>query len=62
MIKGLQPVSPNTLESLILNGWKPQLAVTGVEGLPILSKAGNVMLPYTSAKLAIRIPPTKNPE
>ena len=62
IVEGLQTVSPNALESLILNGWKPQLAVTGIDGLPILSKAGNVMLPYTSAKLSIRIPPTKNPE
>jgi hypothetical protein len=45
-----------------LGGWKPQLAVTGIEGIPVLAKAGNVMLPYTSAKLSIRLPPTKNPQ
>lgn len=38
------------------------MVVTGMEGLPVLAKAGNVMLPYTAAKLSIRIPPTKNPE
>jgi acetylornithine deacetylase/succinyl-diaminopimelate desuccinylase-like protein len=50
------------LESLILNGWKAQLAVIGIEGLPLPVKAGNVMLPYTVAKISIRLPPTKNPE
>lgn len=55
-------MSPSVLESVLGGGWLPQLAVTGIEGLPTLSKAGNVMLPYTSAKLSIRLPPTKDPE
>lgn len=33
-----------------------------MEGLPTNDKAGNVLLPYTQARLSIRIPPTKNPE
>jgi hypothetical protein len=33
-----------------------------MEGLPVNAKAGNVLLPYTEARLSIRIPPTKNPE
>lgn len=40
-------MSDSPLESLLLNGWKAQLAVTGIEGIPIIEKAGNVMLPYT---------------
>jgi hypothetical protein len=55
-------VSENVLESLILNGWKAQLAVIGMDGLPHPVKAGNVMLPYTEARLSIRLPPTKNAE
>ena len=38
------------------------MVVTGIEGLPNISKAGNVMLPYTAAKVSIRLPPTKDPE
>lgn len=38
------------------------MVLTGIEGLPLLSKAGNVMLPYTSAAISIRIPPTKDAE
>lgn len=61
-VEGLQRVSEGVLQSLILNGWKAQLAVIGAKGLPEPSKAGNVMLPWTEARLSIRLPPTKNPE
>ena len=59
-VEGIQRVSENVLESLVLNGWKAQLAVIGMDGLPLPGKAGNVMLPYTEARLSIRLPPTKN--
>lgn len=61
-VGNLQRVSNDVLESLILNGWKAQLAVTGMDGLPKPVTAGNVMLPFTEAKLSIRLPPTKNAE
>jgi acetylornithine deacetylase/succinyl-diaminopimelate desuccinylase-like protein len=37
--------------------WRPSLAVTGADGLPAISDAGNVIRPFTALKLAIRIPP-----
>ncbi|HWB50845.1 MAG TPA: M20/M25/M40 family metallo-hydrolase [Stellaceae bacterium] len=47
------------LTELVLNrSWRPQLAVTGMAGLPLPADAGNVLLPFTSAKLSLRIPPT----
>jgi acetylornithine deacetylase/succinyl-diaminopimelate desuccinylase-like protein len=61
-VEGLQFVSQSVLQSLILNGWKAQLAVIGADGLPKPSLAGNVLLPYTEARLSIRLPPTKNPK
>ena len=39
-------MAPSVFETLLLNGWKPQMVVTGIEGYPALAKAGNVMLPY----------------
>lgn len=62
IVGNLQKVNGNILDSLILNGWKAQLAVTGIDGLPAPVTAGNVMLPFTEAKLSIRLPPTKNAE
>jgi hypothetical protein len=61
-VEGVQRVSPNPLESKILGGWKPTVVVTGLNGIPSTSKAGNVMLPFIEAKLSIRLPPTKNPK
>jgi acetylornithine deacetylase/succinyl-diaminopimelate desuccinylase-like protein len=38
--------------------WKPTLSVTGVSGIPQMQDAGNVVRPFTSFKLSIRVPPT----
>lgn len=47
--------------ALILNRtWRPALAVVGAEGLPSLREAGNVLLPATSVKVSLRLPPTCN--
>lgn len=55
---------PNkTLAELLLNRtWRPQLTVTGADGLPPTALAGNVLRPKTTLKLSVRIPPTAKPE
>ncbi len=57
-ICGVQPVSRDLSELILNRTWRPQLAVTGVEGLPAPKNAGNVMLPDTIVKLGLRLPPT----
>ncbi len=48
-----------TCEEMVLNRtWKPQLAVIGMDGYPLPENAGNVLLPFTTAKLSLRTPPT----
>ena len=43
---------------LILNRtWRPQLAVIGADGLPLPANAGATLLPSTSLKLSMRLPP-----
>ncbi|MBA2079194.1 M20 family metallopeptidase [Rhodanobacter sp. PCA2] len=55
---GMQPVTKE-LPDLVLNRtWRPQLAVTGVGGIPPLDSAGNVLRPFTAVKLSLRVPPT----
>jgi acetylornithine deacetylase/succinyl-diaminopimelate desuccinylase-like protein len=52
---------PPTLDGteLVLNRtWRPTLSVIGVDGFPAMSNAGNVLRPFTSAKLSFRLPPT----
>ena len=49
----------NDLAELVLNRtWRPQLAVIGIDGLPVPQNAGNVLLPFTTARLSLRLPPT----
>lgn len=62
MVQGLERVKKDVLQTLIANGWSSQMVVTSVEGYPPINVAGNVMLPYTSAKLSIRLPPTLKPQ
>ena len=40
------------------NVWNANMSVTGMDGLPPISSAGNVIRPYTALRLAIRLPPT----
>jgi acetylornithine deacetylase/succinyl-diaminopimelate desuccinylase-like protein len=47
------------LSDLVLNRtWRPMLAVTGAEGLPLPANAGNVLRPKTALALSLRLPPT----
>jgi acetylornithine deacetylase/succinyl-diaminopimelate desuccinylase-like protein len=55
---GTKPMSSDLSELILNRTWRPQLAVTGMEGLPPPLNGGNVLLPYTSAKLSLRLPPT----
>jgi acetylornithine deacetylase/succinyl-diaminopimelate desuccinylase-like protein len=61
-VDGARPIS-NELQELVLNRtWRPALAVTGVEGIPPLESAGNVLRPHTAVKLSLRIPPRLEPK
>ena len=59
-VEGMQPVSHDLTELVLNRTWRPQLAVTGVGGMPALDSAGNVLRPFTSVKLSLRVPPTLN--
>jgi acetylornithine deacetylase/succinyl-diaminopimelate desuccinylase-like protein len=57
----VQAVSTDLVELLINNTWRPSLSVTGADGLPPSSAAGNVLLPEISLKISLRLPPTVDP-
>lgn len=59
-VEGTQPMAENNVERVLNRTWRPALSVTGVEGMPALGSAGNVLRPYTSLKLSMRLPPTVN--
>jgi len=45
-------------DAVLARTWRPALAITGQDGLPPLSKAGNVLRPRTAVKLSLRLPPS----
>ena len=54
---GTRPMSDDPYELLLNSNWRPTLSVTGVEGMPSLQNAGNVLRPFTALKLSFRLPP-----
>lgn len=57
-VDGMQPVTDDLAELVLNRTWRPQLAVTGIGGIPSLQDAGNVLRPHTAVKLSLRVPPT----
>jgi acetylornithine deacetylase/succinyl-diaminopimelate desuccinylase-like protein len=57
-VAGMQPAAQDLTELVLNRTWRPQLAVTGADGLPPLESAGNVLRPKTAVKLSLRLPPT----
>ena len=53
-----KPVTDDSVELILNRAWRPQLAVTGMNGLPQPENAGNVLLPFTTATLSLRLPPS----
>ena len=58
-IKGnIRPVSDDLVELILHRSWRPTLSYLGASGLPEINDAGNVLRPFTSIKLSMRLPPT----
>jgi acetylornithine deacetylase/succinyl-diaminopimelate desuccinylase-like protein len=61
-VPGARPVSDDPVELVLNRTWRPALCVTGLDGAPAIQNAGNVLRPYTAAKLSVRLPPTVDPD
>ena len=61
-LPGMTPMDPDLTELVLNRTWRPALSVTGVDGMPPLSSAGNVLRPHTAIKLSLRLPPTLEPK
>jgi acetylornithine deacetylase/succinyl-diaminopimelate desuccinylase-like protein len=57
-LPGEKPMADDLSELVLNRTWRPALSVTGVDGMPPLSSAGNVLRPFTAVKLSLRLPPT----
>jgi acetylornithine deacetylase/succinyl-diaminopimelate desuccinylase-like protein len=55
---GARPVTDDPVELLLNRCWRPQIEITGADGLPPLAHAGNVLRPRTALQISLRLPPT----
>jgi acetylornithine deacetylase/succinyl-diaminopimelate desuccinylase-like protein len=55
-----RPISEDLTDLVLNRTWRPQLAITAIDGYPLPENGGNVLLPYSSTKLSFRLPPTAN--
>ena len=58
----MRPVEEDPMELILNRTWRPQLEITGQEGIPSVENAGNVLRPYTTLNLSLRLPPTLSTE
>jgi acetylornithine deacetylase/succinyl-diaminopimelate desuccinylase-like protein len=59
-VTGMRPMNADPAALILNRTWRPALSITGFEGAPRIQDAGNVLRPATSAKLSLRLPPTKD--
>jgi acetylornithine deacetylase/succinyl-diaminopimelate desuccinylase-like protein len=57
-VAGARAMVEDHVEQLLNRTWRPTLSVTGADGLPPTTKAGNVLRPSTALQLSFRLPPT----
>jgi len=55
---GMGPIASDPTALVLNRTWRPWLAITGMDGVPSVRSGGNVLRPYTAAKLSLRLPPT----
>lgn len=61
-VAGARAMSRDPAMLLENSTWKPTLTITGIDGLPNVGNAGNVLVPRLSVKLSFRLPPTADAE
>ena len=63
VLDGVKYCSQDDLEALYLKStWQPNMSITGIDGLPPIAMAGNVIRPKTGVRISMRLPPTCNPQ
>jgi acetylornithine deacetylase/succinyl-diaminopimelate desuccinylase-like protein len=57
VVAGLRLMGEGAADRLLRRTWSATLSVTGVDGIPNSSVAGNVLRPYTELVVSLRVPP-----
>ena len=58
----MKPSTSDNVEGVLRRTWRPALSIVGSDGMPSTANAGNVLRPYTTLQLSMRIPPMVNPK
>ena len=58
----MKPSTDDNVEGVLRRTWRPALSIVGSDGMPSTANAGNVLRPYTTLQLSMRIPPMVDPE
>ena len=61
LVEGLELMGDSAAERILAQTWRPALSITGIGGVPTPDNAGNVLRPFTTASLSIRVPPNVDP-
>jgi acetylornithine deacetylase/succinyl-diaminopimelate desuccinylase-like protein len=56
-LEGVQVMGDSAQDRILRRTWSPTLSVTGMGGIPAPESAGNVLRPFTTAVLSLRLPP-----
>lgn len=59
-LEGVHPTVEDGFRQYMNRIWMPQLTLVGVEGIPEIKNAGNVLRPSTTFGFSLRLPPTLN--
>ncbi len=62
LVDGMKPMGKDNVERILNRTWRSTLSITGVDGIPALASAGNVLRPKTAVKISVRVPPTADPK
>lgn len=62
ILDGFELHGSSGAERLLAQAWGPAMAVTGIDGVPPVAIAGNVLRASTTAKLSFRLPPSVDAE
>jgi len=62
MVPSLELSGRSAADRLLRRTWAPALEVTGMDGVPSVKDGGNVLRPFSTAKLSLRLPPPVDPD
>jgi acetylornithine deacetylase/succinyl-diaminopimelate desuccinylase-like protein len=61
-VAGLRLGGESAVDRVLLRTWAPALAFVGMDGIPPVADGGNVLRPFTTGNIAMRLPPNADAE